>query len=125
MIKKKTSKCNLNYWKKAIILFVFSILFLVPNALKAHEIRPALLTITETEPGWFDVMWKVPVFEGTVLELKPEFPDGFTLTSSPSNNQVPGAVIQYFTVKYAGDEMAGKEILLNGLGSLKLMSWFN
>jgi len=26
----------------------------------AHEIRPALLEITERKPGRFDVTWKVP-----------------------------------------------------------------
>ncbi len=34
---------------------------------QAHEVRPALLKITEQEPGWFEVTWKVPVLNSKEL----------------------------------------------------------
>jgi hypothetical protein len=47
-------------WLTALLMLLTG---LCPAAsLHAHEIRPALLTITEQKPGWFEVTWKVPVY---------------------------------------------------------------
>ena len=42
----------------------------------AHEVRPAYLEVTETDPGTFAVTWKQPVLDGKRLKLEPVFPDG-------------------------------------------------
>jgi hydrogenase/urease accessory protein HupE len=110
----------MNFIKKTVLLSIFSLAFFAATKVEAHEIRPALLTITETEPGWFEVMWKVPIFEGKVLDIIPVFPEGFVMIGMPSNNQLPGAIIQYFSLKYEGVEMAGKEILIDGLSRLQI-----
>ena len=56
---------------------------------QAHEIRPALLTITERSPGWFDVTWKVPVRGDQVLPIAPVLPD--SLTAAGLAVDAPGA----------------------------------
>ncbi len=38
--------------------------------LSTHEIRPALLEISEQEPGWFEVMWKTPMRGDRVLAFE-------------------------------------------------------
>lgn len=42
----------------------------------AHEVRPAYLELTETQPDKYEVVWKQPVLDGRRLKLDPVFPDG-------------------------------------------------
>lgn len=121
--KDMLNKMKIKFKKhtKHALLFIVTVLAMLSSIKsEAHEIRPALLTITETEPGWFEVMWKVPIFEGEVLAITPIFPEGFKSIGAPSINNIGGAVIQYFSVEYQGEAMAGKEILMDGLSSLQI-----
>jgi hydrogenase/urease accessory protein HupE len=107
--------------KSTFILLMTIMALLSVIKTKAHEIRPALLTITETEKNWFEVTWKVPSFEGEVLDIHPVFPESFNLIGIPANNDVGGAVIQYFSLNYIGkDEIAGKQVFIEGLSSLQI-----
>jgi len=47
----------------------------------AHEVRPAFLSLTETSPSEFSVIWKQPVLDGKRLKIKPTFPKGCTQTA--------------------------------------------
>src|SRR5579862_3145192 len=49
---------------------------------QAHEVRPALLQLTERGDGRFDVLWKEPASGGAVLRLNPEISGGL-LERSP------------------------------------------
>ncbi|WP_026942312.1 HupE/UreJ family protein [Hellea balneolensis] len=40
----------------------------------AHEVRPAYLSLTETQPSEFKITWKQPVLDGRRLKIKPVFP---------------------------------------------------
>jgi hydrogenase/urease accessory protein HupE len=120
-MQKKNSMNIKKQIKHILFLAMMVIAILFATKSEAHEIRPALLNITETEPGWFEVMWKVPIFEGEVLDVTPVFPAGFKMIGMPSNNILPGHIIQYFSVQYVGeDAIAGKEIVIEGLSSLQI-----
>jgi len=45
----------------------------------AHEVRPAFLSLTETAPSEFTMMWKQPVLEGKRLKITPTFAEDCTL----------------------------------------------
>ncbi|ODX31166.1 HupE/UreJ family protein [Vibrio parahaemolyticus] len=47
----------------------------------AHEIRPAYLKINEVNPGEYDVLWRVPVNGGRILNVYPVFDKKFNLAS--------------------------------------------
>ena len=47
----------------------------------AHEVRPAFLSLTETEASEFSVTWKQPVLDDKRLKIKPTFPEGCTQTA--------------------------------------------
>ena len=47
----------------------------------AHEVRPAFLSLTETSPAEFSVVWKQPVLDGKRLKIKPSFPQGCEQTA--------------------------------------------
>ena len=46
-----------------------------------HEVRPAFLSLTETSPEEFSVVWKQPVLDGKRLKIKPRFPEGCLQTT--------------------------------------------
>jgi hydrogenase/urease accessory protein HupE len=50
--------------KRWLAIFV---LLLASVAVRAHEVRPAFLELTERAPGEFDVLWKVPAMGGAPL----------------------------------------------------------
>jgi hypothetical protein len=90
------------------------------TALNAHEIRPALLTITEQKPGWFEVTWKVPVLAGYELDIQPVLPPGLAPYGPPSNKDIPGAEIQYSTYQAKGGALAGETITIDGLTATQI-----
>jgi hypothetical protein len=64
-------KLIIRLWLTAVILLLTGLGAAVN--LHAHEIRPALLTITEQKPGWFEVTWKVPMRGDGIVAIKPVF----------------------------------------------------
>jgi hydrogenase/urease accessory protein HupE len=104
-------------------LFVVTLLLTGLGAtvnLHAHEIRPALLNITEQKPGWFEVTWKVPMRGGSVLAVTPIFPSSMVPYGPPSRHTVPGASIQYATYQIEDGALAGETITIDGLTTLQI-----
>lgn len=101
----------------AAILLVGSFV-LAPDA-HAHEMRPALLNITETRTGSFDVTWKVPTRENRVLALTPIFPAHWTPLGPPSELVVPGARIQYAMYRSEASSPIGETLAIDGLSSMQ------
>ncbi len=104
-------------------LWVLTIIVLVlcsaPRA-SAHEIRPALLQITEQSPGRFDVIWKVPMRGDRVLGIEPILPPSLTQIGPTSTQIVPGARIERFTCKGEAASLVGETIDIKGLSSLQI-----
>jgi hypothetical protein len=57
-----------------VLLLVLAML--LPQALRAHELLPGYLELTETGPGAYTVLWKLPLQQGNRLPLAPRFPEG-------------------------------------------------
>ncbi len=81
-----------------------------PNAI-AHEVNPAFLELTETEPGQFDVVWKQPIKDGRRLKLDPIFPEDCEASSMALEGAV-GAVVSRWTLSCTLDD---GEIRIDGL----------
>lgn len=90
------------------------------TAAHAHEIRPALLDITEREGGWIDVTWKVPMRGGRRLAVAPVLPDGLVSLGAPSGRLVPGAWIERTTYRADASALVGKPIVIEGLPALQI-----
>jgi hypothetical protein len=91
----------------------------VPPVASAHEIRPALLDITETSEGVFQVVWKVPTRGDRALALAPTFPANWTIAVPPSERAVPGAWVHYATYRSATGSAIGETIAVDGLSVLQ------
>jgi hydrogenase/urease accessory protein HupE len=106
----------------ALRLMVVAALLIFANSspLHAHEIRPALLDISEREPGFFDVQWKVPALGDRSLPIKPIFPECMKPVGPPSAHAAPGAILQYFSFKTDGAPIAGETIFIDGLTGVQI-----
>jgi hypothetical protein len=108
-------------WRRAVWLLaalVFAMVHAAPA--HAHEIRPALLDITETSPGWFDVRWKVPMRGDMILALEPVFPPSLEQVAPPADRFVPGARIQHLTYRLDRGSLIGERISIIGLSALQI-----
>jgi len=105
-------------WLTAALLLLVS--FMPIGALHAHEIRPALLNITEQKPGWFEVTWKVPVLPGYEVDITPVLPASLAAYGPPASHDLPGAKIQYSTYQAKDGQLAGETITIDGLSTTQI-----
>jgi len=102
-------------WLAALLLVALG----SPLDAQAHEIRPALLDITETRPGSFDVTWKVPTRGDRVLALEPVLPPALIPVGPPSERVVPGAWIQRSSYRSDAESLIGETVEVSGLSALQ------
>lgn len=98
-------------------LAVFFTAFLSAFPALAHEVRPALLDIRETQAGWYEVTWKVPIFQGSLLDIQPVFPEGFSRASPPSVQELGAARIEKSTYHDETETLVGGTIFIEGLAA--------
>jgi hypothetical protein len=98
---------------------LFSALLSSP-AVVADEFRPALLEITESEPGWYAVLWKVPLQNGQALAISPKFPEHLERMGPPSTRIVQGSRIEQSTWTSESGSLVGNTIEIEGLSALPI-----
>lgn len=98
----------------SLIRIIFFYLLFSHSTL-AHEIRPALLQITETQALQYSVIWKRPVNTGRTLNLKPEFPPHCESTTSDLDQVTGKAWISHFALKCKNEGLRNHRIAITGL----------
>jgi len=93
---------------------------LTPFVAVADEFRPALLEITESEPGWYAVLWKVPLQNGRALDMSPKFPDHMDQMGPSSTRIIQGASIEQSTWTSESGSLVGQTIEIDGLSALPI-----
>ena len=84
----------------------------------AHEMRSALLQLTEVETDRFEILWRVPIRDGRVLSLEPRMPTNCEASSMPSMRQ-DGARAEHSRELHCEGGLANKEIAIEGLQQLR------
>ena len=80
----------------------------------SHEVRPALLQITESGPGAYDVLWKQPVVGDLAIRLDPKLSSG-RLDGPPTRQTLaPGFLVREWAVR-GGPPLAGQTVRVEGL----------
>ena len=74
-------------------LLAFIVIWLTTLSAHAHEVRPAFLSLTETAPAEFTMLWKQPVLEGKRLKITPSFHKSCTVGHAALSQQ-NGTVIE-------------------------------
>ena len=97
----------------ARLLTLLALWFIISSIAEAHEVRPAYLEITETEPGMYLIVWKQPVTEGRRLVLEPILPPDCTQIGTRQVEAIGAALI---TRWHTACDLAKAEISVEGLG---------
>jgi hypothetical protein len=71
----------------ALLLGIVAALWAGPAP--AHEVRPALLQVTETAPDRYEVLWKRPILGDVALRLRPALSSGWL--EAPPRDQFAGS----------------------------------
>lgn len=87
---------------------------------KAHEVRPALLDITEREPGLFAVLWKVPVLNGIIPGIRPLLPTAMKPLGPMATEMLPGAKLERTTYSSNGASIVGETIAIDQLSTTQI-----
>lgn len=87
---------------------------LVAIGARAHEVRPALLQITETQPGLYEIFWKQPAMGEAAVRLSPKLGSGW-LDQPPTDQYVgPGFLVRKWVVR-SRTPLAGQRLTVEGL----------
>ncbi len=96
-----------------VLLFALLALFAAASA-AAHEVRPALLQITEEAPQTWRVFWKQPAMGDMVLRLNPRLSGGW-LDAPPTDQYLaPGFLVKTWTFESA-QPLSGQTLSVEGL----------
>ena len=95
-------------------LGILAVLLACALPLSAHEVRPGFLEMTETAPLDFEVLWKVPTRNGMRLRMDPLFPDGCEATSPVDAYEVPGSLVERWSVRCTAP-LVGRALRILGL----------
>jgi hydrogenase/urease accessory protein HupE len=91
-------------------------IFLATTSVFADELRPAYLSIRETRPDEFSVLWKVPALGDTRLGLYLKLPDVCEAKGEPVRLIENGAYSERWTAVCNGG-LRGRQIAIDGLRS--------
>ncbi len=81
----------------------------------AHEVRPAYLSIEETVPGRYDLLWRTPVLSGMRLPVALKLPDEVREVEEPIVQELPGSLVERRVIDAGERGLAGKPIEFPGL----------
>ena len=86
----------------------------------ADEFRPALLQVTETDQGWYSVIWKVPLQNGRTLAIAPLLPEHFKPMGPVSTRIFQGSSIEESTWSIETGSLVGGTIKIEGLTAIPI-----
>jgi len=90
-----------------------------PAVIKADEISPALLELTEREGGWVDVTWKIPTKQDRGLGLTPVLPEFLEPMGPPSARRTAGNGYVEFSSYRSSQPLNGATLAIEGLGTIQ------
>lgn len=100
-------------WSGAML----AIALLIPLPGQTHESRPAYLEITETQPGRYEILWKIPRRGDLVLPLSVVLPDTCIDTVPGARYPLPAAAAERRLVDCGEAGLPGQQISIRGLSA--------
>ncbi len=81
---------------------------------QAHEVRPALIQITETGPGAYDVVWKQPMVGDMTIHMAPHLSSGAIDKAPTGETRSPGFLVRTWRIS-GGPPLDGQTVSIEGL----------
>ncbi|WP_293459390.1 HupE/UreJ family protein [Phenylobacterium sp.] len=98
----------------ALAGFVALLVAVIALPAAAHEVRPALIQITESAPGDYEVVWKQPVVGDMAIHLVPHLSSGAIDKQPTAETSAPGFLIRSWRVR-GGAPLDGQTVTIEGL----------
>jgi hydrogenase/urease accessory protein HupE len=95
-------------------LLLLVLALLAPAAANAHEVRPALLQLTEGPAGTWTAFWKQPAVGDMALSLTPHLSSGWLETAPADQYAAPGYLVKVWTLR-ATAPLDGQTVTIQGL----------
>jgi hydrogenase/urease accessory protein HupE len=87
---------------------------------RADEFKPAYLQLTQVDQDTYDVLWKIPAIdEATTLKVKPQFPDGTELLTTPRSTFSRGVSVQRWRIRVRGG-LDGQAVTFSQLSETRI-----
>jgi hypothetical protein len=99
------------------LLAIATLAALASLPLRAHELQPGFLELTETAPGRYDVLWKLPSLgesSDVRMPIFPSFPDRCRQQGEARTERAGTAWVFHARIECAGG-LAGQRIAIDGL----------
>jgi hypothetical protein len=96
------------------VLLALLLAIIAPRSASAHEVRPALIQISETAPGRYDVTWKQPVVGDMAIHLVPHLSSGVLDRAPASETGTDGFLVRTWHVR-GGPPLDGQTVTIEGL----------
>ncbi len=84
-------------------------------AARAHDARPAYLELSETAPGRYTVLWRIPVLSGMPLPVGLRLPAELRDLREPAVQRLSDSLLERRFVEAAPDSLAGARVEFPGL----------
>jgi hydrogenase/urease accessory protein HupE len=97
-----------------LLIVLWAVLTLVSGRVHAHDLRPAYLSITESAPEIYSVLWKAPAMGDRRLAVYPRLPQNAAEATPHEGAILNDAYIERWTV-HAPTGFAGETITFDGL----------
>ena len=97
-----------------LLIILWAVLTLVSSQAHAHDLRPAYLSITESAPEIYSVLWKAPAMGERRLAVYPRLPQSAAEATPREGAILNDAYIERWTV-HAPTGFAGETITFDGL----------
>ena len=101
---------------KLVLRYFFMViaLLIISKSATAHEMRPALLQVNQTQENQYEVLWKIPRIDDMVLNIRPVFPDWFQLVKEEAPTQAGGGALLRYQFS-SGQDIHTMPIFIKGL----------
>jgi hypothetical protein len=103
--------------RRALLALAMTLATLTSVPLAAHELQPAFLELTETAPGRYEVLWKLPTLGASSdvrMPIVPVFPDTCRQQGEARSARAGTAWVFTARLECAGG-LAGKTLAIGGL----------
>ncbi|KGJ99587.1 HupE/UreJ family protein [Thalassotalea sp. ND16A] len=94
--------------------FILSLLVFCCSQVMADDMRPASLNISSVNNTDFEVVWKIPIRNGTKEELSVVFPEDTRLLAPKRTRIIDNAYIEYSSVQRESG-LVGLEVIIDGI----------
>ncbi len=114
----KRTRARHSFHLSLTALFILLLAFSAAPPAQAHELSPGYLELKETEPGRYEVLFKVPMKGDARLRMFARLPETCRPIVPTATYAVSGALLERTTVVCEGG-LVGQRIVIQGLEALQ------